>query len=80
MWAFFANNLAPKNFKPKTQLFNFWRQNIGKKSARKTLMKLTTGFAVSDSHRLFAILRQTWIRSKVKIVNSVIRNKIYSPK
>ncbi len=37
----FANILAPKNFKPKTQPCNFWRQNIGKKLALKMLMKLT---------------------------------------
>jgi len=29
---FFANILAPKNFKPKTQLCNFWRQNFGQKT------------------------------------------------
>jgi hypothetical protein len=39
--SFCANILAPKNFKPKTQLCNFWRQNIGKKSSSKMLMKLT---------------------------------------
>jgi len=37
--------LAPKNFNPKTQLCNFWRKNIckniGEKSVRKMLMKLT---------------------------------------
>jgi len=29
--AFFADILAQKNFKPKTQFCNFWHQNIGKK-------------------------------------------------
>jgi len=38
---FFANILASKNFKPKTQLCNFWRQNIGAKCVHKMLMKLT---------------------------------------
>jgi len=32
-----------KNIKPKTQLCNFWCQNIGKKCERKMLMKLTEG-------------------------------------
>jgi len=32
-----------KKFKPKTQLCNFWRQNIGARCARKMLMKLTPG-------------------------------------
>jgi len=40
---FFADILAPKKFKPKTQLCNFWRKNIGATWARKMLMKLTTG-------------------------------------
>jgi hypothetical protein len=42
--------LAPKNYKAETklqsqsfQLCNFWRQNIGKKSTHKMLMKLTPG-------------------------------------
>jgi len=38
---FFANILASKNFNPKTQLCNFWRQNIGAKCAHKMLVKLT---------------------------------------
>ncbi len=33
--------LAPKNFKPKTQLCNFWRQNISAKWVPKMLMKLS---------------------------------------
>jgi len=37
MRVFFADILSPKNFKPKTQLCNFWRQNF----VGKTLMKLT---------------------------------------
>jgi len=41
MSSFCADILAPKNFKPKTQLCNFWRQNSSEKSARKMLMKLT---------------------------------------
>jgi len=43
MLPFFADILAPKNFKPKTQLCIFWCQNIGKKFVRKMLMKLTPG-------------------------------------
>jgi len=43
MHAFFANIFLPKNFKPKTQLCNFWCQNIGAKCARKMLMKSTPG-------------------------------------
>jgi len=44
--AIFANILAQKNFKPKTQLCNFWRKNIGakilaQKCMCKMLMKLT---------------------------------------
>jgi len=38
---FFADILVPKKFKPKTQLCNFWRQNIGAKCTSKMLMKLT---------------------------------------
>jgi hypothetical protein len=33
--SFFAHILVPKNFKPKTQLCNFGRQNIGAKCGRK---------------------------------------------
>jgi len=45
---FFADILAPKKFKPKTQLCNFlapkyWHQNIGTKCVHKMLMKLTPG-------------------------------------
>jgi len=43
--------LAPKYYKAETklqsqtfQLCNFWNQNIGKKSTRKMLMKLTLTF------------------------------------
>jgi len=31
---FFANVLGPKNFKPKTQLCNFWHQNFAQKITR----------------------------------------------
>jgi len=31
---FFPNILVPKKFKPKTQLCNFWCQNLDKKRAR----------------------------------------------
>ncbi len=41
--AFCANILGPKNFKLKTQLCNFWRQNISAKCSRKMLMKSTQG-------------------------------------
>jgi hypothetical protein len=40
---FFANILAPKNFKPQKQLCNFWLQNMSTKCAPKMLMKLTPG-------------------------------------
>jgi hypothetical protein len=43
MCAFFADILVPKNFKPKTQLCNFWRQNFVQKRVRKMLMKWTQG-------------------------------------
>ncbi len=39
--AFFTIVLAPKNFKPKMQLWNFWCQNIGTNFWSKMLMKLT---------------------------------------
>jgi len=38
--------LADKNFKPKTQLCNFWRKNIGAKCARKMLIKSTQVYKV----------------------------------
>jgi len=41
---FFADVFAAKIFKPKTQLCNFWSQNISAKSARKMLMKSTPSF------------------------------------
>ncbi len=45
--AFFANILAPKYFKPKTQLCNFWHKNVGAnarvKCAHKMLIKQTPG-------------------------------------
>jgi len=41
MRTFFADILVPKYFKPKTQLCNFWRQNICTKCVLKMLMKLT---------------------------------------
>jgi len=41
MRPFSANILAQKKFKPKTQLCNFWRQNIGTKCECNMLMKLT---------------------------------------
>jgi len=50
---FFADILAPKNFKPKTQLCNFWCQNIGAKCAHKMLMKLTIGELVPGTHIAF---------------------------
>ncbi len=40
---FFAQIFAPKNFKPKTELYNFWRQNLVQKCAHKMLIKLTLG-------------------------------------
>jgi len=43
MYNFFADILAPKNFKPKTQLCNFWNKISYKKCASKTLMKLMSG-------------------------------------
>ncbi len=41
MRLFFDDILAPKNFKPKTQLCNVWLQNIGTKCARKMLIIIT---------------------------------------
>jgi hypothetical protein len=43
MPAFCADILVPKNFNPKTQLCNFWRQNMGAKCECKMLMKLKPG-------------------------------------
>jgi hypothetical protein len=56
----FADFLAPKNFKPKTQLCNFGRQDFVQKSARKTLMKLTAGlyFTINILRRHFKKLDQ----------------------
>jgi hypothetical protein len=42
MRTFFAYILAPKNFKPKMQFFNFGAKILYEKRVRKTLMKLTT--------------------------------------
>jgi len=39
--AFFVRNFWCLNFKPKSQLSSFWRQNSNRRRARKTLMKLT---------------------------------------
>jgi hypothetical protein len=51
--AFLANILVPKNFKPKTQLCNFWCQNIGAKCACKIWMKLTPDRCGINSSRTF---------------------------
>jgi len=37
----FVQNFGAKNYKAEMFAYNFWRQNIGKNIARKTLMKLT---------------------------------------
>jgi len=46
--AFCANIFAPKKFKPKTQLSNFWHQNFVQKTRTKTLMKFTAGGHYSE--------------------------------
>jgi len=43
MQAFCAVIFEPKNFKPKTQICNFWLQNIGAKCTCKMSMKSTLG-------------------------------------
>jgi len=40
---FFANILAPKNFKPKTKLCNFWHKISAQNARVKMLIKLTSG-------------------------------------
>jgi len=49
----FADILAPKNFKPKLQLCNFWHQNISAKWARKMLMKSTPTYVIRYNNRIF---------------------------
>jgi len=48
MHAFCANIFAPKIIKLCFGFEIFWCQNIGKKSERKMLMKLTQGLLVSQ--------------------------------
>ncbi len=45
---FFCQYFGAKNFKAKTQICNFWRQNIGTKYACKRLMKSTPRCFLSD--------------------------------
>jgi len=53
--SFLYEILVPKNFKPKIQLCNFWRQNfVLKTCARKSLMKLTPGIPYVTNAKYFA--------------------------
>jgi len=52
--AYLVQNFGGKNFKPKTQLCNFWHQNFIQKRARKTLMKLTPTWIFSRKKKSFS--------------------------
>jgi hypothetical protein len=54
MCAFCADILAPNNFKPKTQLCNFRRQNFEQKTLAQNVDELNSGTVfVFDSRRSF---------------------------
>jgi len=78
MRAFLYEILAPKNFKPKTQLCNFWCQNFVQKGSSKMLMKLTPGVNVTTIlHAAFlyeSVLRSfslltVWLCEKRKLLS-----------
>ncbi len=69
-----------KNFKSKSQLRSFWRQNFVQKTHAKTLMKLTTGcFCVILSQLYFflsELLCQIFLSTFAKRKNEKLENHL----
>jgi hypothetical protein len=68
--SFLYKILAPKKLQSRTfQLCHFWHQNIGPKSARKMLMKLTPGISIMRVSLLAVFLSVILLKDQISLQN-----------